>query len=246
MLRGQFFTWGIHMLRRLALALALAGGALATGVLTSPADALTPVVGSCHQLTAIQADQVSDPTAPVPCTGPHTSQTITVVNSPVPLVGLSEDTLFQEQAAVCVPALRRALRPILRGAQTAYGTLMFTPTPEQLAAGENWIRCDVALHSDATLVRLPDHLVTMPLVPRRIPDSIRRCYAGKTLVTCNHPHSQRSVGAFNVTAKALRSKAALIRVERRACPGATGFVWPTAEGFKDGYRVVVCYQKNRH
>lgn len=233
------------MLRRMILALALGGALLGASPLAAPAQAATPLVGSCHQLTLDQAmTGRSDPSVPVPCSGSHTTQTVAVVASPS-LTGMTDDQISAQGARLCAPALIKAEGTRLRFAQTAYQGLFFAPTAAEVAAGESWYRCDIALRAGTSLARLPKHL-PRPLVPRRIPDSVRICYAGSLLTTCSHRHTQRSIGAFTSPAKPFPSKAAFLRYARAKCPGSTGYLYPSTTDWNSGYRVIVCFKKTRH
>lgn len=236
------------MIRRLVLALALAGATLTTGLLGSSASAVQPLVGSCHQLTFQQAwDDRSDPAAPVACTGPHTLQTVAVITSPTPLAGLSDDQVSQLAGAACEPALIKARGSRFLAAQSVLAGFEFAPTAQEIAAGENWFRCDLGVISGTSLQPLPHHVLALPVISQRhFPNTYRKCLAGTVRTSCTHRHTQRAIGAFDLTNKSLRSKAAFERLAHRKCPGATGYVFPSSADLKAGYRLTVCFKKTRH
>lgn len=232
------------MIRRLVLALGLAGTTFASAGAVTPAGATAPLVGSCHRLTYAQAVNDSSDDAPaVPCTSAHTTQTVAAITSPTPFAGLTDDQVAQQAARLCDPAMRKAFGAATLREQTAYVAWDFTPNATQIAAGESWVRCDVGLVSGPALEQLPHHTLRLPLATRPISDDIRLCLEGRFFTTCNHRHTQRTVGAFKAPTKALPTKAAFNRYAQRRCPGATGYVFETA---MDRYRVIVCYRKTRH
>lgn len=233
------------MIRRLLFVLAL-GSALGAGVVAAPADAAAPVVGSCHRLDYAQAwNDSSDDAAAVPCTTAHTTQTVAVVTSPTPFAGLTTDQLAEQANTLCDAPVRKALGATVLRVQTAYTAWDFVPNSTQIAAGESWVRCDVALINGSSLQQLPHHVLRIPLAKRPITDSIRRCYEGKLETTCNHRHTQRAIGAFIAT-RSFPSVAAFKRAAQRRCPGSTDYGVPTAAAWSAGNHLVVCYKKTRH
>ena len=69
----------------------LAAATLGTALTTLPApatagvDTTLPAVGSCHDLTYEEGYDASDTEAPVECTEPHTTVTVTVVELESPI-----------------------------------------------------------------------------------------------------------------------------------------------------------------
>lgn len=244
MLPLDHLTFGGPMIRRLLLALTLAGATL-TGALASPAAAATPVVGSCHRLTYAQAlNDTSDDAPAVPCTGRHTTQTVAVVTSSTSFTGLTTDQLAQQANTLCDAPVRKALGPTLLRVQTAYTAWDFVPTSAQIAAGESWVRCDIALVNGPALQQLPRHVLRRPLAKAPITDNIRQCLAGKVITTCNHRHTQRTVGAF-APVHPFPSTAAFTKAAHRKCPGANTYSFPSAAAWSSGYHVIVCFQNTR-
>lgn len=237
------------MIRRLVLALALAGACLASGGAANPAAAAAPVVGSCHQLTGAQGAAETDTMPAVPCTGRHDTQTIGVVESPTPLAGLSDAQFSLLGSELCYPAWMRAYgRPWLIRDQTVYSGLFFRPTDAELAAGQNWVRCDVVMRAARQLLPLPRHRLTSPIVPRRITFDVRRCLVGpeKLVTPCSRPHAYRSVSAFTLPQSTPLPDSALLAAAQRHCPPTWRWATWSLAPFRHFDKTIVCYIKTRH
>lgn len=236
------------MIRRLVLALALASATL-TGTLGSPAAATVPTVGSCHQLTPAQGNAASDALPAVPCTGRHDTQTVGVVQSPTPLAGLDNAHFTVIGEELCNASWMKAFgRPSVIRDQTVYSGLFFRPTDAELAAGENWVRCDVVMQAGRQMLPLPRHLLTAPIVPRQITLQVRRCLVGPQKLTtpCSRPHSYRSVSAFTVPQSSPLPDSALLAAAQRHCPPAWRWASWTLAPIRQLDKTVVCYIKTTH
>ncbi|GAA1946776.1 hypothetical protein GCM10009798_02250 [Nocardioides panacihumi] len=234
-----------------ALAATLAAVLSVTIGLPSTAHAATsgtPKVGQCHQLTSGQLAAVADPTKPVRCGARHNLVTIAVKTSPTSLAGLSDAEHTELGVRLCNPAFNKALgRTATKRAMTAYGLFFFAPTPQQIAAGARWIRCDVGLEAGRRLVPLPKKLAR-PVVPQRLTDGVRRCLTGAGLTTtCSRAHAFRSISAFLApTSTAYPTDDQFLRLASRRCPSSWRYAtWPGPISWSAGDRAVVCYDKTR-
>lgn len=236
--------------------------ALATGLIAAALTVVTapsagaadptfeaPVVGQCSDMSRDELDQASYVEPAVDCAGTHTAQVIAVAQVPDGL--RYESAGFLDFALrTCGPAQRRALGTGRVGVRlTAYDLGYFGPTAEQQAAGARWMRCDLVLPSDDTLLPLPGRLEvgTFPFSM-----AVSRCLAGRDfhVVVCATKHSYRATAALRVNARRFPSERAWQRIGTQRCRTATGsssyrFSWPSRAGWKAGDRVIVCYARTR-
>lgn len=231
------------MIRRLAIALLLASGALAAATPTARADD-TPVVGGCHQLTDAVTFAISDPTAPVPCSGPHNTLTVAVVPSPVVLSGLTDEAIGHVVSQVCYPAFWQALGGSPSQQRLSDFVLIdFAPTPAEREAGANWLRCDVGMANGHSLAALPT--LGIPVMPQPLPRSLQRCMTSRhQLVPCSRAHALRALKAFQLTGH-LGSGEAIFRQAQRHCRGLTWVTWAPAEAWALGDHWATCFVRSR-
>lgn len=230
------------MLRRLVIALVLAAGALVLAPPAALADA--PAVGQCHQLSPAVTFSISDPTAAVPCGGPHNTLTFAVETSPVPLNGLPDDALAQVLSQACYPSYWQALGGSpSRQRLSDFVLIDFAPTAEERAAGANWIRCDVGLANGRTLAALP--ALGTPLMPAALPRSMQRCMTFRhLLVPCSRPHALHARKAFQLRGR-LGSGAAIFAQAKRHCRGVVWVTWAPAEAWSLGDHWATCFVRSR-
>src|SRR4029079_2948688 len=120
-------------------------------------------VGQCRQLTMAQIGHASNQTAPISCSRSHNSRVIAVPTLPRG-VGWHElmrgGRVYKQAVSLCYPAFKATLGQTnaVRD-RTAYTWLYFIPSDQQRAAGQRWIRCDLALRHASQYAALPnDHV----------------------------------------------------------------------------------------
>lgn len=208
-----------------------------------------PVVGQCSDMNREELDLASYVEAPVDCAGPHTAQVIAVAQMPADLTYESPG-LTKFALETCYPAQRKTLGTSQLGVRlTAYNLGYFGPTPEQQAAGARWLRCDLVLRSDETLLPLPGKLKIGKYPFKK---SVSRCLAGRDfhVVVCAKKHTYRATAALKVDQKKFPSQKAWQRIGTQRCRTATTsrayrFSWPSKVGWKVGDRSLVCYSRTR-
>jgi hypothetical protein len=188
---------------------------------TDAAGSDRPSVGDCHRLSFQQIAHVSETSAPVPCSGTHTSRVIKVVDLPsgTTWASLTPTQVVKLGVTECTPALRRTLgqNDTVRDS-TSYDWVFFAPTQAQQTAGANWIRCDVVLFKGRALKALPTDSVPA-LGSSRLSDTVRRCTSGKSHddTVCSATHDYRSTGAFTVKGR-YPGDTKLAGIARHRCP----------------------------
>ena len=244
------------MTRRLGLSGALTGLlAVAMTALAAPSASAAdpgfqaPVVGQCFDLSREELEQPSHPEAPVDCAAEHTSQVIAVAQLPDD-VTYDGKGLLRFALETCYPAQRKVLGTSKLGVRlTAYNIGYFGPTAEQQVAGARWLRCDLVLTDDDTLLPLPGRLAV-----GRFPfaKAVSRCLAGRDfhVTVCAQEHSHRATAALRVDAKRYPSEKAWRRIGTQRCRTATTsrsyrFSWPSKVGWKVGDHALVCYSQTR-
>lgn len=227
------------------------------GVVAAPAhaDVARPAVGQCRQLAMAQVDAASDPSAPGSCTAKHNVQTIAVVDVP-DLATLTEEEFAIVGDAVCeAPLYRTIAGPLSTAKLTAYTLVFFEPTAAQLAAGESWVRCDLAINGGARLGQLPKHRLKAPVLrTRTIPAAAANCVkaapprsldAGSYYrTTCAKKHDLRAVSTVKVAGKAKvrPGDRKFLKAARADCPKSWVWAsWPSVGGWLAGDHLLVCY-----
>lgn len=244
------------MRRRLGTGTAVTG-LLAAGLaaVTAPSAGATdpafqaPVAGQCFNMSRDELDQETHTEAAIDCAGAHTSQVIAVAQLPAD-VTYENAELTEIALETCYPAQRRALGTSRLGVRlTAFDLGYFTPTPEQQAAGARWLRCDLVLTSDDTLLPLPDTLEVGTFPFRK---SVSRCLAGRDfhVTVCATKHTFRATSALKVNASRYPRNKAWQRIGTQRCRAATSsrsyrFSWPSKASWKVGDRALVCYSRTR-
>jgi hypothetical protein len=214
-----------------------------------------PAVGQCRQLTRAQIGQASNQTAPIACSTSHNSRVIAVPTLPKG-VGwhelMSGGRVYGQAVSLCYPAFKATLGQTnaVRD-RTAYTWLYFIPTDKQRAAGQRWIRCDLALSHSAQYAALPnDHV---PALADSSPTAkVARCLhqVKNSLLTtsCSAPHSYRATGTFSVSRSRYPGKTTLLQMGRSRCPALVHsdsnfrWTWNNQTVWTRGRNhVVVCY-----
>lgn len=230
------------------IAAALTAGTAPSATAADPAFG-APVVGQCSDMSRDELDLASYVEPAVDCAGTHTAQVIAVAQVPDGLSYESADFL-DFALETCNPAQRKVLGTSQLGVRlTAYNLGYFGPTAEQQAAGARWMRCDLVLRNDETLLPLPGRLKVGKFPFKK---SVSRCLAGRDfhVVVCAKKHTYRATAALKVDAKRFPSDKAWQRIGTQRCRAATfsrayRFSWPSKASWKAGDRGLVCYSKTR-
>ena len=174
----------------------------ATGGSTSARTAVetaAPHLGDCRALSASAVDEPDDDSPPVPCRGPHTSETFAVGTFAGRLaeVSVDDERLSSKVLGRCERGFRRyvgadaslALRTVLTWA-------WFRPSPETWQAGARWYRCDLVASGPDGLLELRG--TTRDVLLGRPADRWLLCAVGErvsdaTRVPCDQPHTWRAV-----------------------------------------------------
>jgi hypothetical protein len=223
-----------------------------------------PRVGSCHRLTFGQATAPTDESAPVPCTGEHTSVTIHVGRlDPVVdghLLAVDSREAQAELARKCPPTMATYVGGSQKTQRLSRLTVVwFGPTVEQADAGARWFRCDlVALGGDDQLAPLARRMRGV-LDRSSALDQWGTCgtaapgTARFARVVCARPHRWRAVDVVALPAHArFLGKPATAAADRTcqsvAADRAQGalkyswsFEWPTRQQWQDGRRYGLCW-----
>lgn len=205
-------------------------------------------VGQCTRMTPQQSRGAVAVAPTVACGRAHTSVVAYAALVPRPL---TTRTPFGRRQAVarrvCEPAFVRAAggTPDLRASSVLTWTF-HTPTPDQLARGARWVRCDVVARSGEDLVPLPD---ARPLLRPGLVEELRVCQTRSGAdVSCARRHAFRLQAVFRPEGTAYpgpaytaTARARCAQLTGQPTDGATGF-WqpPSRAGWSTGDRFVRC------
>ncbi|WP_134740250.1 septum formation family protein [Nocardioides sp. 503] len=208
-------------------------------------------VGSCHALTYKQYFAASAPATAVPCTDPHTSQTIATVRLTGKVDWKDSGALWPKIAKRCYPAMKSALgtNPKTR-AMSSYAAAWFIPSAAERRQGAKWLRCDLILRGGKQLQPLPTD--GSPLLTAPLSDAVAHCITHRFADTvCTKAHAYRVAGVARIAGKRYPGDKRLAKMATRKCPGITGTArnwrWssPSADTWKYADRMLVCYDKTR-
>lgn len=258
----------------LVLALSLAGcSGTAEESASAPASAAAspsptadpaPEVGSCHQLSLEQAASPDGTTGrDVPCSQEHTAVTVAV--EPVDLVTDGHLLAVDSQAAqrrlrdACEPRIAWAGGDETTRRLSRLEVVWFTPTADQVAAGADWVRCDlVAIGSQSRLLPLPGRARDVLARPDAL-DTFGTCGSaspaadGFERVACAEPHRWRAVDVVDLPADARFQAAGVTDTADAACQDIASaradgsleltwaFEWPTRDQWLAGQRWGWCW-----
>jgi hypothetical protein len=232
---------------RIALAVA---ALFATTLFAAPADAATPVVGKCYNLTYSQVLAASTNAPAVSCTSSHNAKTIGVRQVPnsTDYKHLTDAEAFKLAATLCYPKFTAYLGSTAEDQHlTAYDLLFYIPTQTQRNAGARWMRCDLVLDAGKSIARLPAASNSSPVLTGELPDSIKRCLVTvdsyHLYTTCSRTHSYRSSAAYTVTGTLYRSTSQWQAKGKQLCPTAEYYTWPSKNHWNVGDHVLVCYDR---
>lgn len=197
-----------------------------------------PEKGACYRLRYDDAIAAHNDAEPVRCSAEHTSTTY--------YVGDVLNPTEQVAALQCTDRLGEDTRlTMLRPA-------WFTPTPDEIAAGARWFRCDVvALASEGRLAPLTD--------PLGDPERYGMCGTAEPgssdfrRVICSRPHAWRAISVVPLSGDRYPGEAAVRDAGQDPCEAAGaeaaddaldyrwGYEWPTRDQWDAGQRYGRCW-----
>ncbi|MFK4640311.1 hypothetical protein ABIA52_003200 [Paenarthrobacter histidinolovorans] len=199
-------------------------------------DTANPETGLCHAVvTPEEFDASSEPSPPVPCAEPHTTQTFQVTTMPEPLAKQEARPNQQQLKAagkrLCTSEdLRAYLSASSRDGTIGLAITSYFPDRDAWAAGSRAVRCDVAV---------TDHHGTPQEIGLDLKDAlagphsaaVRLCYRQEykdgilsddgTDVPCSEPHTAEDVSAWIAQDASLATPAGR---EARCLPYALEFL----------------------
>lgn len=223
-----------------------------------------PRTGECHRLSPRDLLESADTRPVVRCAGRHTSETVYVGTfGPVArgdAAALTSDRVNRGAARVCLDRAASYLGTrVARLRLTRFGVFWFVPTPEQVEAGADWLRCDVVvLRRGDALLPLPRTLEGALRRPAGIEryglcGTARPGSQGFERVVCSERHSWRAIATIPIAGgrrypgPAVRSLGErACRARARAAQGGAlqyshGWEWPTAAQWEAGQRHGYCW-----
>jgi hypothetical protein len=222
------------------------------------------VVGSCHHLDFAQAAQPTDATPAVPCTTPHTTQTVKVGRLAAATGGEdlrvdSPEVRAKVDQACPARLVRYAGGDLTTRRVSRLQVVSFTPSADQVKAGASWFRCDiVGLAAANQLIPLPRQLKGALGVANAL-DRFGTCGTaapgkpGFQRVVCRRRHAWRAVDTVTLdsSARYLGSRATAqgdSQCKDDAAARAHGalkytwsFEWPTRDQWRAGQRYGYCW-----
>lgn len=216
-------------------------------------DITPPEVGSCHDITYDEAWEQSDPQPAVPCSDPHTTMTVSVMDFGT-VADWDDERIWRQAVVACYKATSRFFGDAKTVQMSAYTNWSFRPTDAQREAGAAWIRCDVALQAGERLRPLPTdgdpQLGSLPH-PRRF----ALCRKGKATqyltTTCDAAHAFRAKTTVRYPADAYPGRPRrLVSWTIDKCRRELGrsfalYEIPTRWEWIGGMRNSICYTKTR-
>ena len=195
-----------------------------TGGSTDPsaAEAGRPERGTCWAVPASSvADQEYwfDDSARVPCTEPHTTETVMTFGLPEPTV---DDAL--EALTFCERHVRSHLG-VDPGSWVPWSPVAFLPSDEQVAAGASWVRCDVFFPATTLRSSARTTSVSAKGIADAPPADFWACTdkppagADQPFVPCDRPHGYEETGRLAILSgiSEYPSKAELAAAAEQQC-----------------------------
>ena len=237
------------------------------GSSTQPVVPVAPRQAACYRLTPAQLTQPTNASTPVPCSGPHTAQTIYVGRLDTVVDGHSvavDSAYVQKQLSTTCP---RKLDAYVGGSSTSrdqsrFNVVWYSPTLEQSDQGADWFRCDVIAFAG------PNQLFPLPATKKlsgvlgsaRALDTYGLCGTsspgarGFERVICGRRHAWRAVDTIGIPGGATYPGAAAVRkagdsdckdlAQSRAQDTLKfqyGWEWPTRAQWARGQRFGYCW-----
>lgn len=233
----------------------------------APAPA-APKPGTCYAYSFAEAGEATTLARPVPCTRPHTAQTIFVGRIDAihdgHLVAVDSDRVVRQIAAACP----RHFRDFIGGNEetrrlSRFETVWFSPTLAQSDHGETWFRCDlIALAGREQLLQLP--LRPRGILDREgILDAFGTCGTARpdkpafVRVACRRPHAWRAVASVDLIPGARYGGERATAAADTACRDVAAthsddplkyqwsFEWPNQDLWAAGQRWGLCWVPDR-
>ena len=224
-----------------------------------------PREGACYRLTVRDAARPSNSSKPVRCSTAHTTLTIAVDRLPRPRHGKTPDVTSpgarKQLNQRCAGEMSRFLGGDLATARLArFQVVWFVPTPDELAAGGRWVRCDLlAFGRAADLMTLP-HLRLQGVLDRPVGLQVFGVCGtaapgakGFERVACRFRHSWTAIstipiaggdrypGAPKVRRAGDATCADQVNSRTSALKFAYGWEWPTRAQWSAGQRFGYCW-----
>jgi hypothetical protein len=234
---------------------------------TPPVVPAAPKRSACYRLTTEQLTKPTNASAPVPCSGRHTTQTIyvgtldTVVDGHA--VAVDSATVQKQLMETCPRKLDAYVGGSARTRDLSrFNVVWFSPTLEQSDQGADWFRCDVIAFAGR------DQLVSLP-GPKKLQGVLDSAKAldeyglcgtsdpgarGFERVICGERHSWRAVDTIAISGGAKYPGVSAVRkagdsdckdlAQSRADDTLKfryGWEWPTREQWARGQRFGYCW-----
>jgi len=221
------------------------------GSSASPAQAdphyAQPTVGECHDYSYKTIDHHSEGSPAQVCDGTQAAMTFAVIVVPK-RIRLNSDAAARYALPKCDKAFAKALGGhATTWALSAYFSAWYVPTKAQQRQGAHWIRCDAVLNGGRN--KLAPVPTSLKLGHPPLDDSVARCLvsAGHNSyrTVCDRRHDFRSKKAFQLRGSHYPTQQQFGQLVARHCPRLY-FIPPSAESWKAGYKIVVCYAKTSH
>ncbi|GAA4801910.1 septum formation family protein [Nocardioides caeni] len=234
---------------------------------TTPSAAADPPAGpasrACYALPFDSAVAPTTEAEPVPCTGPHTSETVAVgeIDAVVDghLLAVDSEHVQARVAASCRPALEKYVGGGQRRLRLSMiRPVWFTPTVEESDAGAEWFRCDaVVLSGTETLAELTASV--RGVLADGVPDRFAMCgtaapdSADFERVRCSEEHRWRAIDVITFEATKYPGAKAAKAAGQNRCEDAAaeraddplsfrwGYEWPTREQWQMGQNFGRCW-----
>ena len=159
-----------------------------------------PAAGACRLLTPGDLEQVSNASATVECSQPHTAETFEVGELPASFADAEYDA--PELATIAYERCGKGFMEFLGADEslamrTVLSWVMFRPSQEAWGDGARWYRCDIVggIATSPQLVALPDTAADLLTEPD---DAWLACVKGRSVndeprVPCTEDHTYRAV-----------------------------------------------------
>jgi len=197
-----------------------------------------PPVGSCYDLRGdqVEAERVPD-AEEVPCSGPHTSRTVGVVEVP-------PDTDSDQQEVACFEEALRYLdgEPVLF-IRSLLNLGTYTPSRADVEAGASWVRCDVHMGS-INDTQLPDQVRRRGFQSGILDPTVDWCLRKNgASVPCSEPHDYDVSGVPEADSpESYPDESEASDLADKMCPEPVELYYPaTPPIWEAGYRYLICW-----
>jgi putative regulator of septum formation len=225
--------------------------AVGLGTVTAPAQAdphyAEPSVGECHDYSYKTLAHHSEGSPAQVCDGTQSAMTFAVVVLPK-RIGLNSTGAARYALPKCDKAFAKALggRPTT-WALTAYSTAWYVPTKAQQRQGAHWVRCDAVLYGGHN--KLAPVPTSLKLGRPPLDDAVAKCLVSAAHhsypTVCDRRHDFRSKKALQLRGSHYPTAQQFGQLVARRCPRLY-FIPPSADAWRAGYKILVCYAKTSH